>query len=110
MEDQAHWIGERVSVRTRGRSMRGRIEDGQRVTLSPCDPRALSRGDVVLVQMKRNVVLHQIVEARGGRFLIGSTIGGINGLADAADVLGVAIAVEGQPMPRARIGKARGDA
>ena len=38
--------GEHVTVRPRGGSMRGRIEDGQPVTIAPVEPTAVQVGDV----------------------------------------------------------------
>lgn len=49
--------GERVMVRPRGGSMRGRIEDNQSVTLEPVDPVDVQIDDIVLVRWKGNVLL-----------------------------------------------------
>jgi len=77
-----------VSVRPRGGSMRGRIEDGQLVTLAPVDPLEVRAGDVVLVRWKGNVLLHLVKEADGDRLLIGNNVGKINGWVARTDVLG----------------------
>lgn len=88
--------GQQVVVRPRGGSMRGRIEDGQAVTLAPVDPRDVKAGDIVLVRWKGNVLLHLVKEVDGERLLIGNNIGKINGWALRTDVLGRAIAVHAQ--------------
>ena len=80
--------GEQVSVRPRGGSMRGRIEDGQKVTLGPVDPAEVDTGDVVLVRWKGGVLLHLVKEATKDRVLIGNNVGRINGWARRTDVVG----------------------
>lgn len=86
--------GETVRVKPRGNSMSGKINDGDLVTLEPCDTTKLSIGDVVLVRVRGNVVLHLIKSANQGRFLIGNNRGGINGWVGANAVYGKAIKVE----------------
>jgi len=73
--------------------MRGRIEDGQPVTLGPVDPNDVRAGDVVLVRWKGNVLLHLVKEVDGDRLLIGNNVGKINGWAQRRDVLGRVIAI-----------------
>ena len=85
--------GEQIIVRPRGGSMRGRIEDGQPVTLAPVEPTAVQIGDVVLIRWKGNVLLHLVKEADGERLLIGNNVGKVNGWAPRTDVLGKVIAV-----------------
>ena len=85
--------GQQIIVRPRGGSMRGRIEDGQPVTLAPVEPTAVQIGDVVLIRWKGNVLLHLVKEADGERLLIGNNIGKVNGWAPRTDVLGRVIAV-----------------
>ncbi|WP_224363505.1 hypothetical protein [Hyalangium versicolor] len=79
--------GEQVTIRPRGGSMRGRIEDGQRVTLGPVDPATVQAGDVVLVRWKGGVLLHLVKEATGDRVLIGNNLGRVNGWARRQDVV-----------------------
>jgi hypothetical protein len=85
--------GRQVIVRPRGGSMRGRIEDGQAVTLGPVDPRDVRTDDIVLVRWKGNVLLHLVKEVDGERLLIGNNVGKINGWATRSDVLGRVVAV-----------------
>ena len=44
--------GEGATVRPRGHSMAGKVEDGETVTLAPLGGRALEPGDVVLVRVR----------------------------------------------------------
>ncbi|WP_246357480.1 hypothetical protein [Pyxidicoccus fallax] len=80
--------GEQVTVRPRGGSMRGRIEDGQPVTLGPVDPAEVDTGDVVLVRWKGGVLLHLVKQATKDRVLIGNNVGRINGWALREAVVG----------------------
>ncbi|WP_163997670.1 hypothetical protein [Pyxidicoccus caerfyrddinensis] len=68
--------------------MRGRIEDGQRVTLGPVDPQEVDTGDVVLVRWKGGVLLHLVKQATKDRVLIGNNVGRINGWAQRTAVVG----------------------
>jgi hypothetical protein len=85
--------GDRVTVRPRGGSMRGRIEDGQSVTLAPVDPAAVVAGDVVLVRWKGGVLLHLVREARGELLLMANDVGTVNGWAPRSDALGRVVRV-----------------
>ncbi len=86
-------MGRMVTVRPRGGSMRGRIEDGQSVTLGPVDPSEVRAGDVVLVRWKGGVLLHLVQQATAGRLLIGNTLGRSNGWVDRQDVVGRVVKV-----------------
>ncbi len=85
--------GRSVKIRPHGGSMRGRIESGQEVTLSPVTPQELAVDDVVLVRWKGNFLLHLIKEVNGNQILIGNNIGKENGWASVADVFGKVIEV-----------------
>jgi hypothetical protein len=85
--------GQRVTVRPRGGSMRGRIEDNQPVTIAPVDVTEVRAGDVVLVRWKGGVLLHLVKEVDGDRLLIGNNVGKTNGWAARADVLGRVVEV-----------------
>ena len=71
--------GRSARVRPRGGSMRGRIEDGQLVTLSPVDVSEVEVGDAVLVRWRGGFLLHLVKRIEGDRYLIGNNVGRING-------------------------------
>ena len=74
--------------------MRGKVNDGDLVTLDPCIIADLKPGDVVLVRVKGNIYL-QLIKARDGdRFLIGNNRGGINGWVGPNALYGVATKIE----------------
>lgn len=92
--------GETVTVQPRGDSMAPRVNDGDRVTLAPVDPRALRPGDIVLVRVERSDFLHLVMEVDGERWLIGNNRGGINGWVDADAIHGIAVEIErSEPEP-----------
>jgi hypothetical protein len=86
--------GTTAQVRPFGGSMRGRIESGQLVTISPIAADAVKVDDVVFIRWKGNYILHIVKEVSDDGFLIGNNIGKINGWANRNDVLGVVTAVE----------------
>ena len=75
--------GEHVQIRPHGGSMRGRIESGQLVTISPATIEEVEEGDVVFVSWKGNFLLHLVKERTADRVLIGNNIGKTNGWAAA---------------------------
>ena len=74
--------------------MRGRIESGQLVTISPITADGVKVDDVVFIRWKGNYILHIVKEIGDDGFLIGNNIGKINGWADRNDILGVVTVVE----------------
>ena len=74
--------------------MRGRIESGQLVTISPITGDAVKVDDVVFIRWKGNYILHIVKELSDDGLLIGNNIGKINGWANRNDILGVVTAVE----------------
>lgn len=86
--------GEGATVRPRGHSMVGKIEDGDAVTLAPADSRPLRVGAVVLVRVRGRAYLHLVKAVQGDRVLIGNNRGGVNGWVNRAAVYGTAIRVE----------------
>ena len=86
--------GETVQVRPRGHSMRGKVDDGDLVTLEPCDPSTLAVGDVVLVRVRGTDYLHLIKAVNDDRFLIGNNRGGTNGWVGRNALYGRAIRIE----------------
>ena len=71
--------GQTAQIRPRGHSMKGKVNDGDLVTLEPCDPEKLTPGDVVLVRVRGTDYLHLIKAVNGDRVLIGNNRGGTNG-------------------------------
>ena len=86
--------GEGATVRPRGHSMAGKVEDGDTVTLAPLGGRTLDAGDVVLVRVHGRVYLHLVKAVQGDRVLIGNNRGGTNGWVNRAAVYGIATRVE----------------
>jgi len=85
--------GESADIRPHGNSMKGKVESGQQVTVSPCDESGLAAGDMVLVRVKGRVYLHLVKAVREGkdgkrRFQIGNNCGGINGWVGAKAIYG----------------------
>ena len=74
--------GETVSFRPKGNSMKGKIESGDLVTVSP-DVSEVAEGDVVFCKVKGNHYVHLVkaVKTEGDKklYLIGNNKGGING-------------------------------
>ncbi|MEM7260550.1 MAG: hypothetical protein AAF488_01070 [Planctomycetota bacterium] len=86
--------GEAVEVRPRGHSMKGKVNDGARVTLEPVESTELQVGDIVLVRVSGTDYLHLIKAKDGKRFQIGNNRGGINGWVGPNAVYGIAVAIE----------------
>jgi hypothetical protein len=92
-------VGESVSIRPHGGSMRPKIESGQLVLLQPiADPDLLEPGDVVLARVAGNVYLHLVMAVDRERVLIGNNRGGINGWTGKKKVYGIAVEVDGKPL------------
>ncbi|MBI4851542.1 MAG: S24 family peptidase [Acidobacteria bacterium] len=86
--------GKTVEIKPRGHSMKGKVNDGDKVTVEPCEVEKLEVGDIVLVRVKGQDYLHLIKAKNQGRFLIGNNRGGINGWVGHNCVYGKAIKVE----------------
>ena len=86
--------GSTTQIRPRGHSMKGKVNDGDLVTVEPCDPDQLAVGDIVLVRVKGKDYLHLIKAMNQGRFLIGNNRGGTNGWVGRNCVYGIATKVE----------------
>jgi hypothetical protein len=74
--------------------MRSKVNDGDLVTLEPCDPEKLAIGDIVLVRVHGNVYLHLIKARDKERFLIGNNRGRINGWVGPNCIYGIAKKIE----------------
>jgi hypothetical protein len=68
--------------------MKGKIESGQLVTVTPVD-RELKTGDIVLCKVKGNQYLHLIKAIDGERYQIGNNRGGINGWIRSSAIYGI---------------------
>ncbi len=86
--------GETARVRPRGHSMRGKVDDGDLVTLEPCDPDTLAVGDIVLVRVHGSDYLHLVKAVDRGRYLIGNNRGGTNGWVGRHAIFGRATQIE----------------
>lgn len=71
--------------------MRGKVNDGDLVTLVPAQELPLEVGDVVLVRVAGKDYLHLIKAISGGRCLIGNNRGGINGWVGRQSIYGKAV-------------------
>jgi hypothetical protein len=87
--------GETVTLRPRGHSMTGKVNDGDQVTVAPLlGDRGPVVGDVVLVRCRGHEYLHLVKARQGERFLIGNNRGGINGWVGRRAIFGVATSIE----------------
>jgi|KBSSwiStaDraftv2_1062776.scaffolds.fasta_scaffold275342_2 hypothetical protein len=88
-------LGEIVSFRPRGHSMKGKIESGQLCTVKPIENiEKLQKGDIVLCKVNGNEYLHLIKAIQGPRFQIGNNRGRINGWISANSIFGICTRIE----------------
>ncbi len=89
--------GQAVTLRPRGHSMAGRVNDGDLVTVEPLGERELRVGDIVLVRLHGREYLHLVKAIQGPsghpRALIGNNRGGINGWVGRQAIAGIATTV-----------------
>lgn len=89
--------GETVSFRPKGNSMRGKIDSGDLVTVSPKMDK-LKEGDIVLCKVKGSQYVHLIkaIKKEGDNtlYLIGNNHGGINGWVGRNGIFGKVTKVE----------------
>ena len=74
--------------------MRPKVNDGDLVTLEPCEPEDLAVGAIVLVRVAGNDYLHLVTAIDGRRFQIGNNRGRINGWVGPSAIYGRATKVE----------------
>jgi SOS-response transcriptional repressor LexA len=86
--------GRSVVIRPRGHSMKGKVNDGDMVTVEPVEPDQLGVGDIVLVRCKGTDYLHLVKAIDGSRFQIGNNRGRINGWVGSNAIYGKATKVE----------------
>ena len=88
-------LGEIVSFRPRGHSMKGKIESGQLCTVKPIENiEKLQKGDIVLCKVNGNEYLHLIKAIQGPRFQIGNNRGRTNGWISANSIFGICTRIE----------------
>lgn len=85
--------GETVSLRPRGHSMKGKVNNGDLVTVEPLD-RPLKSGYIVLCKVRHNHYLHLVKAVKGTQVLIGNNRGGTNGWTPITSVYGICVKVE----------------
>jgi hypothetical protein len=83
-----------AQIKPRGHSIRGKVNDGDLVTVEPCNLEDLKAGDVVLVRVRGRVYLHLIKAIDKNRFLIGNNRVGINGWVGSNGIYGIATRIE----------------
>ncbi len=83
-----------VSFRPRGRSMTGKVNDGDLVTVRPLAPHEPAVGDIVLCRVRGAEYLHLVKATQGPRFQIGNNRGGVNGWVTRRCIFGVMSARE----------------
>ena len=88
--------GETVKFRPKGNSMKGRIESGQLITVSP-DISNIKVGDVVFCKVKGNHYVHLVKSITNQNnkelYLIGNNKNGINGWISKNNIFGLIIDV-----------------
>ena len=86
--------GETVKIKPRGHSMKGKVNDGDTVTVEPPTADGLAVGDIVLVKVNGRDYLHLIHAIDRDRYQIGNNRGHINGWVGINCIHGKAIRVE----------------
>lgn len=86
--------GRAVILNPKGSSMEPKISSGDRVTVAPCDPKTLNRGDIVLARVQGRDYLHLIKGIKKGQVLIGNNKGHVNGWTSLEKVFGKVTKVE----------------
>lgn len=82
--------GQVVTLHPRGRSMAGRVNDGDVVAVEPLGARERHVGDVVLVRIHDREELHLVQAIQGNHYLIGNNPCGINGWVSHRAAAGIA--------------------
>lgn len=82
-------MGKTVQFRPRGNSMSGKIDNGQKVMVSPVDASKVKKGDIVLCRVNGHEYLHIVKAIQENRYLIGNNRGGTNGWTTAVNIYGL---------------------
>lgn len=69
--------------------MRGKVNNGDLVTVEPLENYSPQKGDIVLCKVKGRCYLHLIKATRGKQFLIGNNRGGTNGWITSNSIYGI---------------------
>jgi hypothetical protein len=86
---------ETVQFRPKGRSMTGRIESGNLVTVEPLrDGTILQERDIVLCKVRGTHYIHLISAIRGGQYQISNNRGFVNGWITRTAIFGKCVKVE----------------
>jgi SOS-response transcriptional repressor LexA len=85
--------GETVTVRPRGHSMTGKVNEGDVVMVEPLGQRDPEVGNIVLVRCRGHEYLHLGKARQADPYLIGNNRGGINGWVGRRAIFGVATQV-----------------
>lgn len=86
--------GKTITIRAHGKSMQGKIEDGDLVTISPVTPNnVLKKCDIVICKVKGKTYLHLIKAIKGERYLICNNKGWVNGWCGRNSVYGRAVSI-----------------
>lgn len=85
--------GETVTITSRGNSMKGKVNSGDKVTLKPVGDRELKKGDIVLARVSGKVYLHLIKGLGKKKFLIGNNNGHLNGWTSRKSIFGIAVEI-----------------
>jgi hypothetical protein len=86
-------LGETVSFRPRGNSMKGKIESGQLCTVEPVALHSIKKGDIVLCEVGRAQYLHLVKAIQDNRYQIGNNRGRVNGWVGLNKIYGKLVAV-----------------
>jgi hypothetical protein len=92
--------------------MTGKVNDGDLVTVAPCEPAKLSVGAIVLVRVKSHDYFHLVKAVNGEHFLIGNNRGGINGWVEHNCIYGSPVRFRGDcaaKLPKSRHGDLAAD-
>jgi len=87
--------GETVQFRPRGHSMRGKVDNGDLVTVEPlAESQSIKTGDIVLCKVRGSEYLHLVKSVVQERYLIGNNRGGTNGWIGRSRIFGKCVKVE----------------
>lgn len=86
--------GETIQFKPRGNSMKGKIDNGNLVTVEPVSDQKLKKGDIVLCKVRGCEYLHLIKAVRGKQYQIGNNRDHINGWTSIEAIFGICTKIE----------------